>query len=45
MRYLARWSNGRWKTFDRFKFTDVAMHHTKQLAEDAVATLNAVRQR
>lgn len=40
MRYLARWSNGFWKTFDRQAFADVATHPRKVDADAAADRLN-----
>jgi hypothetical protein len=41
MRYLVRWSNGYWKTFDTVKFDDVAVHGLERDAREAVKRLNS----
>lgn len=40
MRYLAHWSNGCWKVFDRTKFADVATRGTQRDAEEAAVEFN-----
>lgn len=40
MRYIVKWNNGYWKTFDMVQFTDVALHRLKTEAEAHAARLN-----
>jgi len=40
MRYIVKWTNGYWKTFDTVQYTDVAMHYLKTEAEANVLRLN-----
>ncbi len=41
MRYIVKWNNGFWKTFDTVNYTDVCLHRLKTEAEENVKRLNS----
>jgi hypothetical protein len=41
MRYVKRWSNGYWKTFDTVDYNDVRIHDTEREATESASRMNA----
>lgn len=40
MRYITKFTNGFWKTFDTVDYTDVRLHYLKTDADNFTANLN-----
>jgi hypothetical protein len=41
MRYIVKWNNGFWKTFDTVTYDDVYLHRLRSEAEVAAQRLNS----